>query len=99
IDLKVDSIRFNGRTHPVTSSIFESKGAKKGHRALSGAGIGAGAGAAIGAIAGGGSGAAVGALLGGGGGTAVAAATGGKHLSIPSESVLPFQLQAPLRVQ
>ena len=99
IDVKVDSITFNGRTYPVASSIFESKGAKKGKRALGGAGIGAGAGAAIGAIAGGGSGAAVGALLGGGGGTAVAAATGGKQLSIPSESVLSFQFQAPLRVR
>jgi hypothetical protein len=99
IDLKVDSITFNGRTHPVASSIFESKGDKKGKRALTGTGIGAGAGAAIGAIAGGGTGAAVGALIGGGGGTAVAAATGDKHLSIPSESVLSFQLQAPLQVR
>jgi hypothetical protein len=53
----------------------------------------------IGAIAGGGTGALVGALVGGGGGAAVSAATGKKHLNIPPESVLAFQLQAPLRVK
>jgi lactate permease len=43
--------------------------------------------------------AAIGSLVGGGGGAAVAAATGGKHVSIPPESVLTFQLQSPLRVR
>jgi hypothetical protein len=99
IDLKVDSITFNGRTHPVASTIAESKGGKKGHKALRDTGIGAAAGGVIGAIAGGGSGAAIGSLVGGGGGAAVAAATGGKHVSIPPESVLTFQLQSPLRVR
>ncbi|MBB3882494.1 cell envelope biogenesis protein OmpA [Acetobacter oeni] len=46
-----------------------------GHRAGSGALIGAGGGAAIGAIAGGGGGAAIGALAGGATGAAVGAAT------------------------
>jgi hypothetical protein len=66
---------------------------------LKGTGIGAAGGGVIGAIAGGGTGALVGALVGGGGGAAVSAATGKKHLSIPPESVLTFQLQAPLRVK
>jgi hypothetical protein len=99
IDLTVDSITFDGRVYPVSSSIAGSKGVKKGHRALRNTGIGAAAGGVIGAIAGGGTGAAVGALVGGGGGAAVSAATGGKHLSIPPETVLTFQLQAPLRVK
>lgn len=98
IDLKVDWIAFRGKEYPVTTSIAESKGGGKGKRTLSRTGIGAGAGALIDGIAGGGTGAAVGALVGGGGGTAVAAATGGKHLTIPPESVLSFQLHSPLRV-
>jgi hypothetical protein len=99
IDLKVDSISFNGRTLPVASSIAESQGKSQGKRTLRGTGIGAGAGALIGGLAGGGTGLAVGALVGGGGGTAVAAATDRPHLSIPPESVLSFQLQSPLRVK
>jgi hypothetical protein len=99
IDMKVDSISFNGRTHPVASTIAESRGRSQGKRTLTGTGIGAGAGALIGGLAGGGTGLAVGALVGGGGGTAVAAATEKSHLSIPPESVLSFQLQSPLRVK
>jgi hypothetical protein len=99
IDLKVDSVTFKGTNYPVVTTAYESKGAGKGKRTLTRTGIGAGAGGLIGAIAGGGTGAAVGALVGGGGGTAVAAATGGKHLRIPPETVLSFQLNSPLTVR
>lgn len=98
IDLKVDSIAYRGTEYPVVASIAESKGSGKGKRTLTGTGIGGGAGALIGGLAGGGAGAAVGAAIGGAGGTAVAAGTGGKHLTIPPESVLSFQLNSPLRV-
>jgi hypothetical protein len=98
IDLRVDSITYRGRVYPVTSSVYDAKTGKRGRRTLKGAGIGAAGGGLIGAIAGGGTGALVGALVGGGGGAAVSAATGKKHLSIPPETVLTFQLQAPLRV-
>jgi hypothetical protein len=98
IDLKVDSITFRGRSYSVVTTIAESKGSGKGTRTLTRTGIGAGAGALIGGIAGGGTGLAVGALAGGGAGTAVAAATGGKHLTIPAETVLSFQLQSPVRM-
>jgi hypothetical protein len=99
IDLKVDSITFNGMTYPVVSTVAESRGHSRGRRTLSGTGIGAGAGAPIGGLAGGGAGLAAGALVGGGGGTAVAAATGKKHLTIPPESVFSFQLQSPLMLK
>jgi hypothetical protein len=99
IDLRVDSITFHGRVYPVTSSVSDTKTGKRGRRTLKGAGIGAAGGGVIGAIAGGGTGALVGALVGGGGGAAVSAATGKKHLSIPPETVLTFQLEAPLRVK
>lgn len=57
-----------------------------------------GVGAAIGAIAGGGRGAAVGAGVGAGAGTATAMATRGEPAAIPAESVLTFQLKAPVTV-
>ena len=57
-----------------------------------------GVGAAIGAIAGGGKGAAVGAGVGAGAGTATAMATRGEAATIPSETVLTFQLKAPVTV-
>ena len=99
IDLRMDSITFHGRVYPVTSSVSDTKTGKRGRRTLKGAGIGVAGGGVIGAIAGGGTGALVGALVGGGGGAAVSAATGKKHLSIPPETVLTFQLEAPLRVK
>jgi hypothetical protein len=59
-------------------------------------GIGSGVGAAIGAIAGGGKGAAIGAGAGAGAGTGAVLATRGKPAVIPGETVLTFQLRAPL---
>jgi hypothetical protein len=100
IDLKIDSITLHGKTFPVASAILESRSGRKGNRTLRGTGIGAAAGAVIGGIAGGGTGLAVGSLVGGGTGTAVAAASGrGKHLMIPPETVLTFQLQSPLKLR
>ena len=61
-------------------------------------GIGAGIGAIIGAIAGGGKGAAIGAGAGGAAGGGYAYATGGNPALIPSETVLTFQLAAPVTV-
>src|ERR1035437_3907872 len=69
-----------------------------GKRTAEKVGIGAGLGAVIGAIAGGGKGAAVGAGGGGAAGGGVAYATGGNPAVIPSESVLTFQLSAPVTV-
>jgi hypothetical protein len=62
-------------------------------------GIGAGVGAAIGAIAGGGKGAAIGAASGGGAGTGLVLATRGDPAVIPAESVLRFELRAPVTIR
>ena len=96
INMRVDSITFKGKVYPVQTTASDTKTKKRGRRTLKGAGIGAAGGAIVGALAGGGTGALVGSLVGGGGGAAVSAATGRKHLAIPSESVLSFQLQAPV---
>jgi len=61
-------------------------------------GIGAGVGAVIGALAGGGKGAAIGAGAGGAAGTGVVLATRGEPAVIPSESLLTFELRAPITV-
>ena len=61
-------------------------------------GIGTGVGAAIGAIAGGGKGAAIGAAVGGGAGTASALATRGDAATVPSESLLTFQLTSSVTI-
>jgi hypothetical protein len=61
-------------------------------------GIATGVGAAIGAIAGGGKGAAIGAGVGAGAGAAGTLATRGDPAVIPAETVLQFQLAAPVTV-
>lgn len=61
-------------------------------------GIGSGVGAAIGAIAGGGIGAGIGAAAGAGAGTGYVLTTRGAPAVIPSESVLSFRLQSPVRL-
>lgn len=61
-------------------------------------GIATGVGAAVGAIAGGGKGAAIGAGVGAGAGAAGTLATRGDPAVIPAETVLHFQLAAPVTV-
>ncbi len=61
-------------------------------------GIASGVGAAIGAIAGGGKGAAIGAGAGAGAGTGAVLLTRGNAAVLPSESVLSFDLSAPVTV-
>lgn len=61
-------------------------------------GIATGIGAAIGAIAGGGKGAGIGAATGAGAGTGVVLATRGDAAEIASETVLDFQLSAPVTI-
>jgi hypothetical protein len=62
-------------------------------------GAGAAIGAAIGAIAGGGKGAAIGAATGAGAGTAGVLLSRGKPLILSPETVLSFQLIAPVTVE
>ena len=91
------SIRRVGN-YDVTTTAYEKTVGGKGKRTAIFAGGGGGAGALIGGIAGGGKGALLGGLLGAGGGTAAGAFTGNKNVSVPAETVVTFNLAAPLTV-
>lgn len=98
----VGSVTVDGRTYRLETSDFAEKGRQgvgKNKRTGEFVGGGAALGGIIGAIAGGGKGAAIGALSGAGAGTATQAVTRGKAVRIPSETVLNFTLEAPIRIR
>ncbi len=103
-DLAVDvsSVRIKGHQYRLDTSDVSEKG-KQGvgtnKRTAKFTGGGAAFGTIIGAIAGGGKGAAIGAAAGAGAGLATQAATRGKAVKIPPETVMNFQLQAPVTVR
>jgi hypothetical protein len=99
LQLKLDSITFNGQEHPIHSSLWSQALKGKGKRSAVAIGGGTAVGAALGGIFGGGKGAAIGALAGGGAGTAGAAYTGNKEIELPAESALRFTLKQSLEVQ
>ena len=96
--LVVTKITVAGKTYDVQTGEFSKEGASRGKRSAVIIGGGAAAGAVIGAIAGGGKGAAIGAAAGAGAGTGVQALTKGEQIKLPSETLLQFQLKAPLTV-
>jgi hypothetical protein len=98
--LDMQSVTVGGHSYEVESSSYAQKG-KDGvggnKRTAKYTGGGAAIGAIIGAIAGGGKGAAIGAATGAGAGAGTQIFTRGS-VKIPAESVLTFQLQAPLQL-
>jgi hypothetical protein len=102
-DLAVDvsDVVVGGHRYRLETSDFVEKG-KEGVGTNKRTGVFAGGGAAlggiIGAIAGGGKGAAIGALSGAGAGTVTQGVTRGKAVRIPSETLLSFKLEAPVRI-
>ncbi len=99
LDLRLDTVRAEGRTIEVDSSSIEQAVKGKGKRTGLFALGGGGGGALIGALAGGGKGALIGGLLGAGGGTAAGAFTGNKPAVIPAETTLTFRLEHSVTVQ
>jgi hypothetical protein len=102
-DLAVDvaSVDIQGRHYRLETSDFVERGKEgvgKNERTGKFVGGGAALGGIIGAIAGGGKGAAIGALSGAGAGTATQGLTRGKAVRIPSETLLTFRLEAPVRI-
>jgi hypothetical protein len=96
--LVLTGIVLNGATHNIVTGEYDVQGSSRGHQTAKRAGIGALAGGVIGAIAGGGKGAAIGAGVGAGAGTAVSVMTHGQQVHVPSETVLDFTLEQPVRL-
>lgn len=96
LHLQLIKIDFQGRSYQLVSSTYSLAGASRGANTAKKTGAGAVLGAIIGGIAGGGTGAAIGATVGGGAGAAVSGLTRGKQVKIPAETMLDFQLEAPV---
>lgn len=96
--LILTKITVGGKAYDVQTGEFTKQGASRTKRSAVVVGGGAAVGAVIGAIAGGGKGAAIGAAAGAGTGTGVQALTKGQQIKLPSETLLEFQLKAPLTV-
>lgn len=98
IVLVLTKITVGEKTYDVQTGEFSKQGASRGKRSAAVIGGGAAVGAVIGAIAGGGKGAAIGAAAGAGTGTGVQALTKSQQIKLPAETLLEFQLKAPLTV-
>jgi hypothetical protein len=98
LTLELTDIVINGTAYPLLTSTYEIKGQGEGKKTARKVIGGAGLGALIGGIAGGGAGAGIGALVGVAGGTAIAASKKGEQLQIPSESLLEFRLEQPVKL-
>jgi hypothetical protein len=96
--LQLDRIAVGNRSYNIQTSQFRREGSSRGKNTAAKVGTGAAIGAIIGGIAGGGKGAAIGAAAGGGLGGGIQAATKGQQINLPTETVLNFELQAPLTV-
>jgi hypothetical protein len=100
--LDLSSITINGQRYSVDTTEQVVGGERKegiGINKRTGKYVGGGAaiGAIIGAIAGGGKGAAIGAGVGAAAGAGTQVLTRGDKVNVPSESLLTFRLQQPLR--
>jgi BON domain-containing protein/YmgG-like glycine-zipper protein len=98
LTLQLDSVKFHGKSYPLTSTTFQQVGESRGKDTAKKTAIGAAIGTAIGAIAGGGKGAAIGAGIGAGSGAATQVFMKGKQVKVPSETKIDFQLEQPVDV-
>lgn len=104
--LDLESVSINGRRYSVSTQdeyISADQGRNKegvGANKRTGKYVGGGAviGSIIGAIAGGGKGAAIGAATGAGAGAVTQTVTRGGNVRVPSESLVTFRLDRPLRI-
>ena len=99
--LDLQAVRVNGVLYNVsTEDVKQSDNSGIGANRRTGEMVGGGAvlGTLLGAIAGGGKGAAIGAIAGAAAGGGVQVLTRGREIRVPSESVLNFRLDQPLRL-
>ena len=100
--IDVAAVRVEGRQYRLETNDFVERGKQgvgRNRRTAEFAGGGGVLGTILGAVAGGGKGAAIGALSGAAAGTAAQSVTRGKGVRIPAESVLNFELEAPIRIR
>jgi len=97
--LELTGMRIHDNLVPLVTGDYESVGKGRGGNTAKKAVGGAALGAIIGALAGGGRGAAIGAGAGAAAGTTVNIITKGEKVRVPSETVLEFRLDAPLRLR
>ena len=99
--LDLQSVSVEGQEYMVSTVDLQQKGRSgvgANKRTAEMTGGGAALGAIIGAIAGGGKGAAIGAGAGAGGGALTQVLTKGGSIKVPSETVLTFQLDKPVKI-
>lgn len=96
LTIELTQLSARGQRIELATDTYSKEGAGRGKNTAAKAGGGAALGAIIGALAGGGKGAAIGGLAGAGAGTGVNAATRGQEVTIPSETMINFRLQAPI---
>lgn len=99
--LDLQSVSVEGQEYLVSTVDLQQKGRSgvgANKRTAEMTGGGAALGAIIGAIAGGGKGAAIGAGAGAGGGALTQILTKGGSIKVPSETVLTFQLDRPVKI-
>jgi hypothetical protein len=99
LSLELTQIAENGQKITLVTDPFSKQGEGRGKNTVEKAAGGAALGGIIGAIAGGGKGAAIGSVAGGAAGTGVNAATRGQQVTIPTETLINFQLQSPITVK
>ncbi len=102
LTLHIESVSVNGRRYLIDASDIDEKGTSgigKNKRTGQMVGGGAALGTIIGAIAGGGKGAAIGAVGGAAAGAGAEVLTKGKSVFVPSETVLKFKVDHPMRLR
>jgi hypothetical protein len=101
IEFGLRSITVNGRNYLVESgkTNTQSRGLGKNRRTAEMVGGGAALGTLLGATLGGGKGAAIGALAGAAAGAAAQVITKGSNVQIPTETILTFRTEQPIRLQ
>ena len=99
LSLELTAVRRRGSLVNISTDPYTVEGKNRGKNSAEKIGGGAAIGAVLGGIFGGGKGAGLGALAGGGGGAVLQGVTRGQQVSIPSESLIRFQLARPLTVR
>jgi hypothetical protein len=97
--IALNRLHAGGRTIEISTNSLSVEAQSTKKKDAVKVGIGAAVGTAIGAIAGGKKGAGIGAATGAGAGTAVVLSTRGDAAEVASETVLAFELRAPVTLR